>query len=139
MMPRLTVLTLRAALLHLLTGFTLGALLLANKGVPFAPRVWGLLPPHVEFLLAGWMAQLALAVAFWILPRYPGGSRGDERPAWAAILLLNLGVLLAAAQALVAGNVFVLTGRACQLAAGSLFAVHAWGRIRPLYPMSKTG
>ena len=62
-MPRLSVWMIRTALVHLLVGFTLGALLLANKGVPIHPMVWRLLPIHIELLLLGWTLQLALGVA----------------------------------------------------------------------------
>jgi hypothetical protein len=53
-MPRLSCWCLRASLLHLLVGFTLGALLLFHKGVPVHPAFWQLLPPHIECLLLGW-------------------------------------------------------------------------------------
>ena len=129
-MPRLSAWALRAALVYLLVGFTFGALLLANKGQPFEVQVWGLLPAHVEFLIIGWMVQLAFGVAFWILPRFPGGSRGNERLATLAILSLNLGVLLVALQGML--PLFLLSGRACEGMAGVLFAIHAWNRIRPL-------
>lgn len=130
-MPGLSVWTLRAALLYLLAGFTAGALMLANKGQPFWPQLWSALPAHIEFLLFGWTAQLALGVAFWILPRYPGGSRGNETLAKVSILLLNLGILLAVFQA--AAPLFLFLGRLCEALAGILFILHVWGRIRPLY------
>ena len=133
-MPRLSAWSLRASLLYLLAGFTFGALLLANKGQPFWPQVWWLLPAHIEFLLVGWTVQLALGVAFWILPRFQGGSRGNEALARSAILLLNLGVLLVAGQTLATQGLaplFLLAGRLCQGLAGILFALHALGRIKP--------
>jgi hypothetical protein len=53
-MPRLSYWFIRASLLNLAAGFTLGALLLAHKGMPLHPALWGLLAPHIEFvLLAG--------------------------------------------------------------------------------------
>jgi hypothetical protein len=128
-MPRLSGWALRSSLVYLLIGFTFGALMLANKGQPFAPWIWSLLPAHVEFLLVGWMVQLAAGVAFWILPRFPGGSRGNESLVAASILLLNLGVLLVALQGWVPW-LFPL-GRCCETLSGLLFALHAWGRIRP--------
>jgi hypothetical protein len=131
-MPRLTIWSMRAALVCLMAGFTFGGLLLANKGQPFWPQVWWLLPPHMEFLLVGWMGQLALAVAFWILPRFPGGSRGNEALAAASILLLNLGVVLVALQA--AAPSLLPLGRICEAASGLLFVLHAWRRVKPLYP-----
>jgi hypothetical protein len=130
--PRLSCWFVRAALIYLALGFTLGSLLLFHKGVPLHPLVWRLLPAHIEFLLLGWTAQLALGVAFWILPRF-GGSRGDERPAWAAFVLINAGVWLAGAGAgLAAPGVIPFLGRAAEVGAAVAFAVHAWPRIRPL-------
>lgn len=130
-MPRLSAWAVRAALIYFLAGFTLGGLMLANKGVPFWPQAWLLLPSHIEFLLVGWMVQFAIAVAFWILPRFPGGSRGNEKIAWAAFVLINLGLLLAALQYF--SPAFLLISRLCETAAGGLFLLHAWGRVKPLY------
>ena len=86
-MPRLSVWFLRASMLYLAAGFTFGALMLANKAIPFLPWLWRLRPIHVEILLVGWIAQFAMGVAFWMLPRFHS-SRGDVRPAWAAFFLL---------------------------------------------------
>lgn len=134
-MPRISAWSLRAALLWLLAGFSLGGLLLANKGIPFSATIWQMLGPHVEIVLMGWMVQLAMSVAFWILPRYPGGSRGNEKIAGGALLLLNLGVLLVCGQAF--NPLWLAAGRVCEVLAGGLFGVHAWGRVRPLYPPNK--
>lgn len=91
-MPRLSIWFIRAALIYLAVGFTFGALLLANKGFPISPQLWRLLPAHIELLLVGWTLQLAMGVAFWILPRIRA-TRGVVRPAWAAFALLNGGLL----------------------------------------------
>ncbi len=131
-MPRLSAVAVRAALLYLLFGFSFGALLLANKGVPLAGWIWNLLPAHIEFLLVGWTSQLILGVAFWILPRFPGGSRGNEALARWALALLNTGILMVAVQGLLpANNVLLLPGRGLEVMAAILFALHAWKRIRP--------
>lgn len=133
-MPRLSVLAVRAALIYLLVGFTFGALMLANKGIPFAPWVWNLLPAHIDFLLLGWTAQLILGVGFWILPRFTGGSRGNVRLAAAAVLLLNAGVLLSAGQSVFPELGWLAPlGRILQIGAAVSFALHAWGRVRPTY------
>ncbi len=131
-MPRLSVLAVRAALVYLLIGFTFGALLLANKGISLGGWIWDLLPAHVEFLLVGWTAQLILGVGFWILPRYPGGGRGDEDLARLALICLNAGVLLVAASTIGMGFVLLApAGRVLEGLAALLFAQHAWGRVRP--------
>ena len=102
-MPRLSVWFVHIAFIHLFLGLTLGGLLLANKGFPFAPWAWSLLPAHMEFLLLCWMAQLAMGVAFWILPRLKSGSpRGRVNLAWGALVLINTGIMLVAIQPFVA-------------------------------------
>src|SRR5512133_841905 len=93
-MPKLSRFFIRIALVYLLLGFTFGALILANKGIPFAPVVWALLPVHIEFLILGWLTQFALGVAFWILPRLGSESpRGNEAWSWATLILVNVGIL----------------------------------------------
>lgn len=134
-MPRLSIWMIRTALLHLLLGFTIGALLLANKGVLIHPFLWRLLPIHIELLFLGWTLQLALGVAFWILPRFQN-ARPRAGLAWAAYGLLNLGI------ALVAASVFFLStpalvfyGRLAEVGAAVAFALHAWPRVKPPLPV----
>ncbi len=130
-MPRLSVWFIRSGLIHLALGFTFGGLLLWNKGIPLHPLMWRLLPAHMEFLLVGWTVQLALGVAFWILPRF-ANERGDVRPAWAAFVLINLGVWLAGMGATLAAPAWIiLAGRAAEAGAALAFAIHAWPRVKP--------
>jgi hypothetical protein len=136
----LSVIAIRAALVYLLAGFTFGALLLANKGIPFNGWMWHLLPAHIEFLLVGWTAQLALGVSFWILPRFSGGSRGNVQLAAWAIGALNAGVLLVAAQSIWPGtSILAPAGRGAEIGAAVLFALHAWKRVRPTYSIGRAG
>jgi hypothetical protein len=129
-MPRLSQWFIRTALLNLLTGFTLGALLLAHKGVPYWPALWRLLPVHVELLLIGWTAQLALGVAFWILPRFwREPARGNQPAAWVAFILLNSGVWLVALGSWYALGAALFWGRMAELGAAVAFAVAVWPRI----------
>jgi len=135
--PLLSVVTLRLALSCLAVGFSLGALLLAAPALALPPDIVRFRPLHVELLLIGWMVQLALGVAYWILPRRQGGSRGNESLAWTALALLNLGVLSVGLGALVgAPRGVLLAGRSSELLAALLFAAHAWVRIRPYSPRS---
>jgi hypothetical protein len=130
-MPRLSVWMIRAALLHLAVGFAIGALLLAHRGAPVHPAVPLLRPAHAELLLLGWTVQLAMGVAFWILPRFrTGPERGDERPALLAFLLLNAGVVAAAVGGIGTLSALSLGGRCGEALAAVAFAAHAWPRVR---------
>jgi hypothetical protein len=131
-MPGLSCWYIRASLSYLAAGVTLGALLLVHKGVPLHPALWRLLPPHIEFLLLGWTLQLAMGVAFWILPRLQRGrERGNEALAWWAFGLLNVGVCVVGGGWMLAlpGWLPVL-GRVIEAAAAIAFAAHAWPRVK---------
>jgi hypothetical protein len=131
-MPRLSVYFIRASLVYLLLGFTLGGLLLANKGVMISLAIWMLLPIHIEFDLMGWLVQLAMGVAFWVLPRFSKGPlRGDERLSWLAFLLINLGILFVALEGILDFKWLVFTGRVIETIALAFFAVGNWRRIKP--------
>jgi hypothetical protein len=138
-MPRLSQLMIRTALVWLALGYSLGGLVLFNKGVPLLPWLWTLRTSHVHILLAGWTVQLACGVAFWILPRLDaGGSRGDERPVWLCYAALNTGVALGALHdplATLADNDVVRAIPALMgvlyLIAAAAFVAHAWPRIVP--------
>lgn len=134
-MPRYSVWAIRASLLYLVYGFSIGALLLMNKGIPWFPFIWRLLPDHIETLLLGWIVQLAFGMAFWILPRFGSGSRrGNVKAAWAAFILLNAGIWfvglgpLFQQPALAAWIPFL--GRLAECSAALAFALHAWPRIK---------
>lgn len=134
-MPRASVYLVRAAFIHLLLGFTLGAALLAQKGLPFAGALARLRPLHIEWLLGGWIAQLTIGVAWWIFPRV-GLRRDVGGPAWriwAAFVLLNGGVWMAGWSGAVGqatGRVMVLGGRVAELGAVVVFAFALWPRVR---------
>jgi len=133
-MPRLTRLFVRAALLYLGLGFSFGALILAEKGVPYAPWLMQWLPLHIEVMLFGWTVQMAMGVAFWIMPKFSGGtSRGREEFAWAAFALLNAGLWLAGLAPLDGlPPVMALIGRLCEAGAAACFVLHAWPRVKPM-------
>lgn len=132
-MPRLSYLFIRASLVYLVLGFTFGSLILANKGVPFAPLVWTLLPIHIEFLILGWLTQLALGVAFWILPRLASSTpRGNERWSWTAFVLVNLGIAHNVASPYVGLTWLGLSARILQAVGVAAFAIGNWKRIYPL-------
>lgn len=132
-MPRLSVWMVRAALLHLGIGFTIGAVMLYNKGNPIDPSIWRFLAAHIDFLLLGWTMQLAMGVAFWIMPRFSGDRKyGVEWLAWLAMILVNAGVIAVAGSSWggVGANFMMLAGRSAELLAAVTFAIHIWPRIR---------
>ncbi|NLF74303.1 MAG: cbb3-type cytochrome c oxidase subunit I [Chloroflexi bacterium] len=131
-MPRLSVWAIRAALVYLGIGFTVGGLMLFNKGVALDSSLWRLWPLHIELMLVGWTMQLAMAMAFWILPRLQRLERyGNTALAWLAFGLLNAGML-----AVMAGEWFgtpawlSVAGRGVELAAVVAFAVYIWPRVK---------
>jgi len=129
---RPSVLMVRLALVHLVLGCTLGALMLAGKAVQPLAALAAWRPLHQEMLLVGWLLQLVFGVAYGILPRLPGQPR-DSHPgrALACAALLNGGVVAAAAGVQLGMTGLAVTGRVMELAAALLFATIAWGRVRP--------
>lgn len=132
-MPLLSIWFIRTAVVYLGLGFTFGALMLANKGIPFYPQLWALFPVHIEFLLIGWTVQLAMGVAFWILPRFGREpKRGNVKLAWTAFILINMGVLFVTIHAFWAGSTWLYVGgRTMEVAAAATYAIYAWPRVKP--------
>lgn len=130
-MPTLSVWAVRMALVHLGVSFAAGAWLLAAQGVPSLPQTAWLRPLHLELALLGWMLQLTLGVAYWILPKFPTApDRGPIAPVVAAFALLNLGVGLTVVGGARFSAPTMLAGRLAELAAVALFARSAWPRIK---------
>lgn len=130
-MPPLSIFFVRSALLHLAIGFSIGALMLANKGTGFAAWLWRLRAAHTEILLVGWLIQFALGIAFWIAPRFwEKPVRGNVAGARWAFVLLNLGVWLIALSAFTNWpDRLVFAGRVVEIGAAVAFAWHLWPRI----------
>ncbi len=131
-MPRLSVWFVRASMIYLLAGFALGALMLAQDGISYYPAIMTVLPVHMEFLLVGWLVQLAMGVAFWVFPRFGLGqpqSRGNEKLIWASFLLLNAGVLIVALELWIV--VAFMIGRILEVGAVIIYVFGLWRRIKP--------
>jgi hypothetical protein len=129
-MPLLSRWAIRIALLYLVAGWTTGGLMLLQKAWGTIPMAFSLLQIHGGLLLFGWILQLAIAVAYWILPTFGGRTRrGREWAAVTSVILLNAGVL-----SLVATTP---TGAVPPRAATTLFCLsvaafawHAWPRVK---------
>lgn len=128
-MPPVTRAMIRAALVWMV----LGAALSIGAATPWAAVVaeglpW---PARLHIWTIGWLTQLILGVAWWLLPTLGRGlGRGPESAMGVAGLLLNLGLILRltgearageggwAATAYLAGATFLALS--CTLAAGLL-------------------
>ena len=131
-MPRLSVWFVRLSLAYLALGFSLGALLLGNEGLASAPNLERILPVHIEILMLGWVMQLALGVAYWILPRYVKGlPRGNETTAWLSLICLNAGILLVTVNTISNIAWFAFLGRVLEAAGILAFLLVSWRRLRP--------
>lgn len=117
----------RLAHLHLAVGFGAASVLLAAKGLALPAEVWLLRPIHIEVLLVGYFMQLAMGVAVWILPR-AGAAPG--RLLYAAAIVLNLGVGVAAAAMVLRQPGMLLAARLAVAVSAVAFAVHLWQRVR---------
>lgn len=131
-MPRLSIVFIRASLVYLLVGFLFGALILAEKGVSYYPPVWNLFPVHIEFLLIGWLVQLAMGVGFWIFPRFGfglPGARGNETLVWISLVCINAGIGMVSLQRWVPWASSL--GRLLELMAALIYVMGLWPRVKP--------
>jgi hypothetical protein len=95
-MPVLTRYAIRAAMLYLIAGMIGGALYWLNILQPLWPPLGALNPVYIHLLVVGWLTQLIYGVIYWMFPIISRGEnmRGDPRLAWAALVALNVGLLL---------------------------------------------
>ncbi len=109
-------------------------LLLRVVGEPLVgvrPETWFGWLLAVSALLHGWVVQLTMSMAFWILPRYwQRPHRPNPGYATIAFVLLNLGIwLVVAGTTFRAGPWVALVGRLVEVGAVLFFTLHAWKRI----------
>jgi hypothetical protein len=131
-MPRLSIFLIRAALIHFGIGFTIAALILFNKGIPIFPWAWRLLQVHVEILIFGWMAQLAMGVSFFALPRFPNREKryGQVWLGWCSFLLLNIAIILSAIAYWQASATFAFVAHLMLIIAVTSYVLMIFPRIK---------
>jgi hypothetical protein len=132
-MPVLSVWAIRAALIYFLAGITAGSLMLMGKALMTGTVVWAWLPFHIESLMLGFVLQLTMGVAYWILPRLKTPKdRGNRAVACAAFAALNAGILAGSFWPFLDGlSWFPALARGLELIGVFLFVIHAWPRIYP--------
>lgn len=143
----------KASIVYFGVGAVLGSLLLIHRWIPLGPAIAALRVSHIQTLIAGWLTQLILGVAWWLLPPLAVGlrrdapqavrrgqaQRGSEPLFWATFVCLNTGVLLQA----VFGPLYswtrieVFNGLAgfsglFLLVAAIAFVANTWQRVREL-------
>ncbi len=138
-MPRLSCAFIRAALGHLAAGVLVGGLILSAKALPASfAWAWLLLQAHIQLLVGGWLVQLTLGMAYWILPRLDGGgTRGRTQAAVLSFYSLNAGVAGAALVLALRGfyragwlDLLLIPAALLQVVALTAFVYHAWPRVR---------
>lgn len=129
-MAQISVWFVRAALLHFALGATVGAWRLAASGGLEAEAPALLRALHVEGMLLGWVCQLALGVALWILP-FSDRVSADRR-LWGAWAALNGGIVLVGLARWGAWSWTLLAGRGAEIVAGLLAIWVLWPRVRAL-------
>ncbi len=120
----------KASLIYLLVGFSIGALILVSKAYPGYSTVWCLLPVHIEVGIFGWIIQLTMGTAYWILPRYlKTKSRGNPKLAMLMVAMLNTGILINVGSYLdFIGSSATILGRLLEVGAVALFIALHWKR-----------
>jgi hypothetical protein len=126
-MPTLSTWAIRAACIHLVVGWSIGSLMLADKGWSLPWPVFDLLSLHIHMLLFGWMVQLAFGVAYWMLPTF-GRDRPRAALATAAVISTNIAIVLACFDVLELLPTWPVF--AAEALAAASFSVHAWPRIK---------
>jgi hypothetical protein len=137
-MPLLTRWAIRAAMIYLLAGVTAGALYWLNNAWVLWRPLAALNPVYIHLLVVGWVTQLIFGVIYWMFPIISKENmRGNTRLGWAALIILNLGLILRAIcepwRALepnAINQIGLVASAALQVAAGFSIVVVCWPRVR---------
>lgn len=137
-MPRLTRYLIKTAFVYLAVALVLGLLLTARAAFDLPAEIAAFSPVFFHVLMVGWVTQLIFGMLFWMLPKYSKEQpRGSERLAWAAYLLLNVGLILRiVGEPLIVlqpewgSGWLVLTSAILQLLGGWVFIVCFWPRVK---------
>jgi hypothetical protein len=142
-MPPIARAFVRGSFAYFLAAFLLGALMMLDRWLAFSRWLSVLYMSQLHLLVVGWITQLAIGVAYWILPRFlkedDSRPRGSDAIAWSVLISLNAGLLLRFAvepfyfmeQQSWLAAMLALAGILQALAALG-FAWIIWGRIRPM-------
>lgn len=130
-MPSISRWMIRCSFIYLLLGIAMGTVMLIHKAYPLHPAVWQLLPIHIEITIFGWIIQLTLGTAYWMLPRFlEAPKRGSAWLGILMVLILNVGILFTVLDDVIQTELPVqLLGRCLELLAVFIFIRLHWSRI----------
>jgi len=146
-MPPLVRFFVKTAFLWLMLALGLKALALTSWGA----SIPAITPVSWHALFVGWLTQLIVGIAHWMLPTIPGARRerlrGDERVMWGVYALLNAGLLLRvisepmviARQEMALWRGLLIASAWLQWLALVLFVGNSWLRVRPAVKRGKRG
>ncbi|MEW6582716.1 MAG: hypothetical protein AB1416_08150 [Actinomycetota bacterium] len=142
-MPAVSRWCIRAALVYLLAGMSVGAWALTETALDVAPGgPWRAV--HTHLLLVGFLILMVMGVAHWMFPRRDG-RRVGRAATWVAFALVNAGLLLRVASEVAidqgGGRTWnhLLAAAAWMPVAGILaFAVGAWPRVKAAMSKEET-
>ena len=97
-MPPIAQIFVKAAFIHFLVAFSLGALMMLEQWLVVSRWLRAVYMSQLHLLVVGWITQLAIGVAYWIFPRFlkeqDPRPRGSDAWAWFVLISLNAGLLL---------------------------------------------
>lgn len=137
-MPPLTRYFIKTALIYLAAALLVGLALAARAAFDLPAEIAALSPVFLHLFMVGWVTQLIFGMLFWMLPKYSKEfPRGNEKLAWAAYLLINVGLILriigeplvALRSDLGVGWLLALSA-ILQLLGGWAFIANAWPRVK---------
>lgn len=137
-MPLLTRWTIKLALVYLVVGLLAGTAYFANAQWAIWRPLYYLNPVYIHLLVVGWITQLIFGVIYWMFPIISRSNmRGDPRFAWAAFIVLNIGLLIRAicepwrvASPNTINGWGLVVSSVLQVVGAYLLVYVCWGRVR---------
>lgn len=135
-MPQITRLFIKASLVFLVIALAI-QVGLATRVFP-APFSSGLSAVFFHFFLVGWVTQMIIGVAYWMLPKYSREKpRRNETLAWVVFLTLNVGLVmrglaepLTSQEPSFIWNLVLAISATLQWIGGLLFVFNSWARVK---------
>jgi hypothetical protein len=137
-MPQLTRAFIKISFLYLVTALLVGLLLALRQQVALPGWLTMAGPVYFHLFLVGWLTQLIFGTIHWLFPSAdPPRPERERRLGWAALVLLNAGLLLRVvaepAATLQPGSVWgwlLVVSATSQWLGGMAYVIVVWPRSR---------